>query len=847
MSHGPFPARRSICRFSLAVCLCCAGCAVLEFEPAASRQTFKQPLAGALESRLGQDAWRPNLSWSVVEPPNGDRAALAEPRWLFGSGEVGGLVGQNRELEQLADRRDLIGWNAAILWARHDPDRATAAAEVLESLAAGHASPHAGLSTPKEPGSTHLPDALVRLFEPGAGKAEEQPASAVQTASTDMRAAAAEAWCLVLTANRSDKEKALAPAGKLLIEGDLPDLVRAELFRGLAPWIAPDRIPTLAGVMQDSQAASSELRLAAIEACLIHALVQRDSGNRKSGSGRYDAAPWPPMIENCRHDADNHVRAAFGRWSAVAGHPEAFGWLESQLRDSDLTVRQQALVSLGYVRNEAARGELRRQAKRSEEIVRAYAVRGLAEWDVRELVLAADDSSFIVRQEVAEQLARFPGIEASLLIEKLLQDPAPQVQTAALRAMDTWPNELAVRLLLHGLRHSSLKNRQECFQRLQQRIPDIGMFPVDGSHDERVAASQALAAELGVGAQYLDRVKQTRLAAVAPNDASRQQEIQKWLGDVLNTQPGSPVQAAAKAHLLNLGPSDVAQIERYMLDHQSGDQRFVFYELLPRLSPAYAALVELESSDVFARRSAAEVLSLAGAQASLSPLIARRLRPLLAHEQDDTVWRQVMAACSRDATEDSAQLALLAINHRWPDIRVLGCEHVARHGRPEQGLWVLPLLDDANPRVQLAAVEAAGRCHNPVVIEGTIRPGEEGGHPGLVTLLAHPNERLSRAAAFSLSRLGDARGMQELVRMSYHENPTVRREIAMRMGDSGRTRFIEHLVRMGHTEQHTQVQRAILESLNRLVPPDNRPRGLGETSDAGEQITRWVAWSQQQQ
>jgi HEAT repeat protein len=218
----------------------------------------------------------------------------------------------------------------------------------------------------------------------------------------------------------------------------------------------------------------------------------------------------------------------------------------------------------------------------------------------------------------------------------------------------------------------------------------------------------------------------------------------------------------------------------------------------------------------------------------------------MAREQDEPVWRGVMSAIMGDANEESAQVALLAINHRWPDIRVLGCQYVARHGRPEQGPWLLPLLNDTDPRVKLAAIEAAGRCHNPALIEGVPHP-DQAGHPqGLVPLLADPDPRLRTATAISLSQLGDPRGMQELVRMSYHESPAVREQFVRHMGASGRTRFVEHLIRMGHTEQNPNVQRSILASLEQLVPGDARPRNLAETASLNEQLTQWVAWWQQQ-
>jgi len=108
--------------------------------------------------------------------------------------------------------------------------------------------------------------------------------------------------------------------------------------------------------------------------------------------------------------------------------------------------------------------------------------------------------------------------------------------------------------------------------------------------------------------------------------------------------------------------------------------------------------------------------------------------------------------------------------------------------------------------------------------------------------LTSPDQELRFAAAVSLCRLGAAEGMQELVRLSYHTNPRVREQAVKEMGLSGQTRFVEHLVTLGWTEQNDQVRQTILESLNRLVPPENRPPAIGGTTASDAKIKCWVQW-----
>ena len=62
---------------------------------------------------------------------------------------------------------------------------------------------------------------------------------ATKRISPATQAAAAEAWCLVLAASAEAPVDGLAPAGRALERVNLPNSVRAELFRGVAAWVPP--------------------------------------------------------------------------------------------------------------------------------------------------------------------------------------------------------------------------------------------------------------------------------------------------------------------------------------------------------------------------------------------------------------------------------------------------------------------------------------------------------------------------------------------------------------------------------------------------------------------------------
>jgi hypothetical protein len=294
-----------------------------------------------------------------------------------------------------------------------------------------------------------------------------------------------------------------------------------------------------------------------------------------------------------------------------------------------------------------------------------------------------------------------------------------------------------------------------------------------------------------------------------------------------------------------LGPADVPLLERLLLDSAERPSEVVYADVLPQLSPTYGALRDLGSSDVDVRRRGAQQLAQQAQSGSLSPLAVRRLSERLLHEQDRLVWRYATNAVLADASDECARIAELAANHVWPDIRMLGCDYAARHGRPQFAAWLLPLLHDRDRNVQMAAVQAAGRCSHPLLLDGT--PSGAVPLPGLRPLLTHADERLRTAAAISMSRLGDPQAMQELVRLSFQSTAAVREQAVAAMGVSGQTRFIEHLVRLGWTEPNAGVQRAILTSLEQLTPAHERPAELAAHPASDARLRIWMAWWQQRQ
>jgi HEAT repeat protein len=814
----------------------------------AQANSSEEPAAPQTTSADGSGDWPQQLD---------ELLATLDSRGASPSGSGGDVETADSYLAQLAERDELAGWNAAILWGRRNPPGAARIASVLERLVA-----HPPLYDPEakrvagppgESNAAHEDRPQGRLPVSGwlRGSPTESPETTAKPAraiSAAMQAAAAEAWCLVLAAGSDDKAGALAPAGRLLEQADLPIAVRGELFRSVGHFVPPVVIPRLAEALRearDGEQAPVEVRRAAVEACLLYAQgggISAAPAAVHADRPEFDPARWPATLWSCQYDSDAQTRLVFGRWAAVARPPDAFSLLKAQLTDAQPSVRDAALVSLGVLKSEESLAELRKQARRPEERIRAAAAKGLAFWGIRELAPMTADTSSRVREAVVTELGARPEPQSALLLRDLLVDGSPQVQASVVDAVAGWPDTLAMPLLLFGMQESSRALRQRCFFELRKRTGFQASFPFDAPREERIAAAKQLAEKHSLPATLLDELRQAGLRAAPKIDALHAGEVEAALGELARSEPASEAHRSALNRLKELTAAELPLVERFLREAPEAGTEAIYRELLPAWSAVYEGLNDLESTDVLVRRRAAERIAHAADSASLGPVATRRLGRLLAREQDELVWRYAIAAVMPDSDDESAHVALLAVNHAWPDIRILGCEYIGRHGNPRHASALAPLMRDSNKRVQLAAVKAVGHCRNALLLDD--RAAEGGGPPvpGLRSLMNHADRDMRFAVAAAMSRLGDPQAMQELVRLCSEPNAGLRESAVREMGATGQTRFVEHLIRLAWTEQDAQVKRAILESLDQLVPADRRPVGLADQTGYDAKVKFWVLW-----
>lgn len=734
-------------------------------------------------------------------------------------------------LQQLAAHDTLAGWNATILWATLAPRTAADTIPTLEKLVC-----EADKRSDSE------------------SKSDKKKKASI---SPGIRLAALNGLSLVLAHADALPIETKQRLTQLLSRPDISFKLRGELYRSLSRFMPPAQITSMNQSMDitDSSALPpKELRRAALEGCIMHGLwfyAEPDQFSHRTAASQqpraYQSSAWPENIMQVRWDPDAIIRWNFGYWAAVVRHPDAEAILTAQLKDADLLVQNNAIRNLGLLGSDTALRMLKQQSTRPQETVRVAAATGLSSWGPVYLAGLGDDSSSAVRLAVAEGLGQSPTPDAALQLKSLINDRSTEVQLTVIESIRHWPDELAIPLLLEGIKEGVFKTRRASVLQLTERTGVGGIISIEASREERTAAIQSLVQSGQLPGGFWTQLMQQGIHQESRVNQGRVAELQAYFQQLLNQSPDAPGWQHAFQELSQLTPEEVNQLEKMILETSVAIPDEVYSDLLPKLDTNYAALQQLNSSHVTDRRQAAQQLFMSSQKSSLNPVIVKRLRTMMSREQDRLVWRIVMESISRDSYEEAAQLALLAINHNWPDIRVLGCEYFGAHGIPQYAPWVLPLLNDSNHSVQLAAIRTLGQCHNPIAINGVQTDEQNPSRPAsLRNLLTHSNQRVRFETVVALSHLGDFQGMQELVRLSNDTRSAVRRDAVREMGESGQTRFVEPLIQMAWTERNSSTLEEILSSLGRLVPPSDRPAELKTVSSPSEQAKIWMNWWQTQ-
>lgn len=786
---------------------------------------------------LDQDAWQVDVHWSVLTT---DRPCPSRPwRWLY-------VAASARPDQQGAvETDDAVVWNH--VWSG-TPERMTAgdrqaADSVLAalSLESGRIGRNALILQARlsPAGNATLLTKLQELCE------SEETAVALAA-----RCAAAEVWCRCLALQDLDRDVALLPAGKLLQRPGLAEELRGTLWRNLSPEIPPDRLPALPAAVSlaNIDTTPPSRRIAALEACVLAAASRRQIVLDTKAHNTRPESPartedWPPGLTGLRFDEDPIIRRLVGRWAAWAGSAEALTLLAAQVQDVDPIVQESALVGLGILKTPDALKVLQQLAGNPRSPHRVQAVQALAQYGASELQPYVISSNREIRAAVARGLAAEPGATGLQMLQQLLTDPSPDVQAAAIATASSLPEDQSIPLLLLAVEQSGFNVRKSAQLALSRLITDPPLLPIEAGPIERRDAVRLWAATHGYSLVTWSAPAELRQSDVA---ASHRQELIELLESSLapETTPDRRTELLEALRRL-VTAEDVLEIERQLRPHSGIAVRELQQELLPVISPAYTALRDMQTPDLQQRRSAAGRLSACAKTHPLSPDLIRLLADALVQEQDRLVWQSCLAALREDSHDAAAQVALLAVHNVWPDLRRLGAEYFILHPAAESVPALLPLLQDPHPHVQLAAIQALGKSGNPLAIAGLPGSATVPATGGLQALKSATNEDVRWAAIIALVRLHDESTSAELQRLIRNPLPQERLRAVQAIGASQDSRLIGPLLQLSWTESNTAVKRAIVQSLEELVPEPERP--VASAAIAGlpgidDQLQSWVKW-----
>ncbi|MFQ5734346.1 MAG: HEAT repeat domain-containing protein, partial [Planctomycetaceae bacterium] len=213
-------------------------------------------------------------------------------------------------------------------------------------------------------------------------------------------------------------------------------------------------------------------------------------------------------------------------------------------------------------------------------------------------------------------------------------------------------------------------------------------------------------------------------------------------------------------------------------------------------------------------------------------------------------WSTALDAVMDDNHPEGDRLAIDAAHIEDPNVQMRALTYFARHPQSKFAGRILELMNgERSHAVRLAAIRAAGFCRHPSLEHGSAAepPDGRGGQGiaarrGLKDWMLSPDQAIREAAALSLARFGSELGYQELYRRSFAPDPKQRVRAYRMMGETGQRRFVAHLIRRAGADGNTAARKAILNSLDELVPADEKPVGLSTATGYDNRIRVWSDW-----
>jgi HEAT repeat protein len=657
-------------------------------------------------------------------------------------------------------------------------------------------------------------NAAIALGRAGDARAIGPLNKAIQTATLPMpmRLAAAEAIAIPAANLDAKTDEAAVQIKKLLDQ-------YGEYSPKSTSYIAELHEELLRGLARREDAAADSRFIAALKSPRAEVRLEALKAWTASKGGKL-----PVEAIDLRTDGDARVRAEALHAIVAQRVPQALDHLQNGLNDNDFTVRRAALAGLGAWGGSEAQAILEEQGINRSDGVRAEVVNAFAAMKNEKAILGfAGDVSWRVRGKVAAALAAFSDDAAVAAVEKLLGDPSAEVQAAAIRALDAWPLERSGPVLLSAMSSTAFSTRKAAARQLAERWPAALKFPVDGPTDRRAKILRELESEFGSRG---NRVKSTEKESIARTIQNR---------NIIKPQEVAKVEAMLEAGdteaLVAYGPALIDVLEAIRFERKQTLPESVYRDVLPKLSPEFAALDRLVLRDVAERRSAARDFQVLAAKQTYRRLTLDRLTQLMAKETDDLVWLGVLQALTNENQAEAADTIYAALGHASSEVRHKACLYLAAHPDRRHAPLLIPALDDSQPLVVCAAAEALGAS------------GMDDTGP-LKNLMNADGEDIQFAAACALAQLNDPSGKPALERLAYSKDPQMRARVARAMGDYPDPAFLPILIH--DLGDQAAVARAALKSLPQVVGKDVSQPADAQPASIAARISLWKRWYERQ-
>ncbi|MCA9041395.1 MAG: hypothetical protein KDA65_13665, partial [Planctomycetaceae bacterium] len=521
--------------------------------------------------------------------------------------------------------------------------------------------------------------------------------------------------------------------------------------------------------------------------------------------------------------------------------------------DTHLEARSAAYRALGLLGSSDAIELLDSAAKSQNLIERQNAIRGLAMINLPLVVSYLNDDEVKVRQTAVEELLRKPDAAQVINIRKQLLHPRNDLHMTVIEGLKDWPDSLALPIYLYGLQECPiLTSREACLEAIQQRSETRESFPIEAAVVERRVEAEKWADRHQI--PKIDMLASTKAAKNSPPESepdAREQELNSNLQKLADKADDGAAYQESLMQLTQLSEEGAVLLERVMKDQPESLQLDLRTKVLPEIHPVYRAIAQLQSPQITVRRQGANQLRTLSERRSLPVDMFPTIRDQMIKEQDQLVWRSMLAAYQRDRTPQAAEMARIALHHAWPDIRLLGCQYIEFDPKPEYAEWLRPLMHDRQNRpLRLKAIQLVGQCRNPNLLQPRYPQAEQQQREeqGLIALLNETEPDLRFEVIAAASRLGYQPAMLELMYLGQHPEAQARAQAVTAMGESGQTRFAKQLLLIGATELDPIVRREILASLQKLTTFGTAPPSDIHQYQYEQQLKIWgQIWNPVQQ